>query len=420
MRPAIALMTVRLRVLVVLALVGAPAAPAAPAARADDIVLGMSAAFTGPSRGLGIELYRGSMAYFEHVNRTGGVHGRSIVLRAYDDGYDPAPAIANTVRLVEQDKVFLLYGYVGTPTVTRVLPLLKLYEDQSVFLFFPFTGAQPQRQPPYDRYVFNLRASYRQETAGLVDRFVAIGRKRIAVFYQIDAYGRDGWDGVRLELARHGLKIVAEATYRRGAVFGQSFRPQVERLQAARPDAVLCVGSYAACAGFIRDARDAGLDVPISNVSFVGSENLLALLQEHAQVTGADYTRDLINSQVVPSYWQTDLPAVAEYREYMDRYRPMPPAGLAGSDYQPLPHSYVSFEGFLNAKLLVAVLRRVGPELDRRHIRPAAEAIDRFDLGIDVPVSFTADRHQGLDTLYFTTVEAGRFTPVRDWGRWRP
>src|SRR5437868_4673228 len=89
----------------------------------EDIVLGMSAAFKGPSRGLGIELYRGSMAYFEHVNRSGGVGGRKIVIKAYDDGYEPLPAIRNTVRLVEQDKPLLLYGYVGTPTVTRVLPL---------------------------------------------------------------------------------------------------------------------------------------------------------------------------------------------------------------------------------------------------------------------------------------------------------
>src|SRR5712691_8558612 len=104
------------------------------ASRAEDIVLGMSAAFKGPSRGLGIELYRGSMAYFEHVNRSGGVGGRKIVIQAYDDGYNPLPAIQNTVRLVEQDKPLLLYGYVGTPTVTRVLPLLKVYRHESVYL----------------------------------------------------------------------------------------------------------------------------------------------------------------------------------------------------------------------------------------------------------------------------------------------
>src|SRR5260221_12222133 len=81
-------------------------------AAAEELVLGTSAAFKGPSRGLGTELYRGAMAYFEHVNRAGGVHGRKIVIKAYDDGYNPLPAIDNTIQLVEKDKVFLLFGYV--------------------------------------------------------------------------------------------------------------------------------------------------------------------------------------------------------------------------------------------------------------------------------------------------------------------
>ena len=151
------------------------------------------------------------------------------------------------------------FGYVGTPTVTRVLPLLKSYRDASVYLLFPFTGAQPHRQPPYGEYVFNLRASYQQETEGLVDHFVAVGRKRIGVFYQADAYGRDGWEGVRKALTKHdGLKIVAEATYRRGTRYAQRLNEQVDILRNAAPDGIISIGSYAACAAFIRDARDAG------------------------------------------------------------------------------------------------------------------------------------------------------------------
>jgi branched-chain amino acid transport system substrate-binding protein len=386
---------------------------------AEEIVVGMSAAFTGPSRGLGIELYRGSMAYFEHVNSQGGVHGRKIVIKAYDDGYNPNPAIENTIRLVEQDDVFLLFNYVGTPTTTRCLPLLKQHRDKSVFLFFPFSGAQPQRQAPYGEHVFNLRASYYQETTGLVDHFVRIGRKRIAVFYQIDAYGRNGWEGVRAALARQGLKMTGEATYRRGSTFQDSLKKQVDILRDTDPDAVISIGSYAACAAFIRDARDAGWNVPIANVSFVGSENLLGLLQETGQAKGIDYTRNLINSQVVPSYHDLELPAVREYRQLMHRYQPMPPAALLKEDYQPMPHSFVSLEGFLNAKLLAAVLQKMGPPFERRRLQQAAESIDQLELGIDVPVSFRADRHQGIDRIYYTEVKDGRFETLQDWKRWQ-
>ena len=119
----------------------------------------MSAAFSGPSRGLGTELYRGSMAYFNHVNDNGGVNGRKIVLKLHDDGYQPDPCVANTIKLMQDESVFLLFGYVGTPTVTRVLPLLKKFRDEQVYLFFPFTGAEPQREHPYGEFAFNLRAS---------------------------------------------------------------------------------------------------------------------------------------------------------------------------------------------------------------------------------------------------------------------
>ncbi len=384
-------------------------------AYADDIVIGMSAAFKGPSRGLGIELYRGSMAYIESINRAGGVHGRKIVIKAYNDGYNPIPAIENTINLVEKDQVLLLFDYVGTPTVTRILPLLKRYNDSAISLFFPFTGAHPHREPPYDEYVFNLRASYREEVEGLVDHFVKAGINRIAVFYQVDAYGRSGWDGVRKALAKHGLEIVGEATYRRGTQYATHLQQQVDILRKANAHAVISVGAYAACAAFIRDARDADWDVLIANVSFVGSENLLHLLLESGQTSGKDYTADLINSQVVPSYEDTSLPAVREYRELMDAYAPMPPEGLMEEGYKPLKYSFVSFEGFLNAKLLVEILKRMGRTPERSRIRQTVESIENLDIGIDTPVSFGPHRHQGLTRVYYTTVKKDQFVPIIHW-----
>ena len=350
------------------------------------------------------------------MNRKGGVNGKKIVLAAKDDGYNPNPAIYNTLDLIEKDRSFLLFNYVGTPTVTRMLPLLRKYRDRHIYLFFPFTGAQPHREAPYAKYVFNLRASYRQETEGLVDNLVAKGAKNIAVFYQIDAYGRSGWDGVRRALSKYNLNIVGEATYRRGAKYDRSMNAQVEILKRSNPDAIISIGAYEACAALIRDARDAGLDVPIANVSFVGSENLLNLLLKTGEKTGKDYTQHLINSQVVPSYEDTSLAAVREYRQLMDRYSPMPPKNLAEGGYQPLNYSFVSFEGFLNAKLLVEILSQMGDNPRRSEIKSVVEAIKNFDIGIDVPISFSPGKHQGLDRVYYTTVRDRSFISLSDWG----
>jgi len=385
---------------------------------AEDIVIGMSAAFSGPSKGLGIELYRGSTAYLEHVNRTGGIHGQKIIIKAYDDGYNPIPAIRNTIKLIEQDNAFLLFNYVGTPTVTRILPLLKSYKEKFVYLFSPFTGAEPLRQPPYGEFVFNLRASYRDETEGLVDHFVSTGRSRIAVFYQADAYGRSGWDGVKKALAKFGLKMVGEATYRRGAEYHQSFKEQVDIIRKVSPDVIISIGAYAGCAAFIRDARDAGMQIPIANVSFAGSYPMAELLLQSSRTTGHDYNKDLVNSQVVPSPQDTALPAVREYRQLMDKYQPLPPRELTDVRYAPLAESYVGFEGFLNAKLLVEVLKRMGPGLTKSRIKGIVESIKSADLGIDAPVTFGPHKHQGLDRVYYTTMKGDRFVPLSDWRGW--
>ena len=388
--------------------------PANELATNGEIMLGVSAAFSGPSRGLGTELYRGASAYFSHINANGGIGGRRIELKIYDDGYQPDPCVENTMKLMLEDEVFLLFGYVGTPTVTRVLPLLKKFQDENIYMFFPFTGAQPQRQPPYGEFAFNLRASYAQETAGLVNNFVAIGKPRIAVFYQADAYGRSGWAGVRAALAGHGDRIAGEATYSRGAPFTGSMRRQVDILKNASPDAVICIGSYAACAAFARDAVDQGLEVPIANLSFVGSENMLKLLTEGRE-DSEPYTRHLVNSQVVPSYEDLSLPAVREYRELMERYDPQLPQELIKEEYAPFPHSFGSLEGFLNAKLLAEILRRLDGEIDRGKLEEAVFSVKDFDLGVGEQVSFGPDRRQGLQTVYYTVVEEGRIVPLEDW-----
>ncbi|MDE0002807.1 MAG: ABC transporter substrate-binding protein [Rhodospirillaceae bacterium] len=382
----------------------------------SEIILGMSAAFSGPSRGLGIELYRGAWAYFEHINRAGGISGRRITLKLYDDGYQPDASVNNTMQLMLEDQVFLLFGYVGTPTVTRVLPMLKKFQDENVFLFFPFTGAQPQRQPPYGEFAFNLRASYAQETAGLVENFVQVGRRRIGVFYQVDAYGRSGWAGVRAALARHGERITGEATYRRGTQFTATMRGQVELLQAAEPEAVICIGAYAACAAFARDAVDLGLRVPIANLSFVGSESMLGLLSEGRDPEDAErYTSLLVNSQVVPSYHDTSIPAVREYREFMQRYNPDMPAELVTEAYTPFDYSFVSLEGFLDAKIMVEILRRLDDEPARGDLERAVMTLQDFELGIGERVTFAEDRRQGLQQVYYTVVEDGRFVTLNDW-----
>lgn len=392
-----------------------PPSASAPGVTSGEIRIGMSAAFKGTAAGLGTEFYRGAQAYYDEVNARGGVYGRALTVIALDDNYEPLPCVRNTIQLLEKDSVFFLSNYVGTPTLTRALPVIKRYADQQVVLVGNFTGAQPQREAPYVEHVFNIRASYRQEMAALVDRFWNIGARNIGVFSQADAYGRSGTAGVTRALAVRGARVAAETTYQRGARFDDDVAPAVNALRRAGVDAVLCTGAYQGCGAFVRTARDLGWTVPISNVSFVGCDAMLRLLVQHGRRTGRDYTRALVNSQVMPSYDDVALPGVVEYRGLMDRHTPTLPAALGDDKYVPQRYSFISLEGYVNARVIVEAVRRAGFHPTRGGLRQALESLRGFDLGIGAALSFGPERHQGLDSVYFTRVDGERWVPITDW-----
>ena len=372
----------------------------------QEIVFGERSAFSGPSVGLGVEVWRGHSAGFSEVNAAGGVQGRKLKLTVADDGYDAEKAAAAATKLITQDKVFALIGGVGTPTIVKALPvILKFNQTEGLFQFASFTGAQPQREPPYDKAVFNVRASYRQETKAMVDAFVAMNRRKIGIFVQDDAYGQSGRDGVTRALKDHGLQPVADTTYPRGQLFEVKNDGPVQSLKAAGVEAIIAVGAYQACAGLIRDAREAGLTVPIHNVSFVGADQMLELLRQEEKKSGRTLTHNLITTQVVPSYNDTSVPLVKEYRAAIDAYRPSAPAGLPETAYKPTGrYTFGSLEGYLDARVLRVILEKAGKDLSRKSFYTAAEGMGAFDVGLGTQLYFSRTRHQGLDKVWFTYV----------------
>ena len=377
------------------------------------IVLGERSVFSGPSAGLGVEVWRGEFAAFSAANDAAATEGRRIKLVLVDDKYEPDSAIFAAKELIDKRKIFALFGGVGTPTIVRVLPLLlEQHQQEGLFQFSNFTGAQAQREPPYEKYVFNVRASYRQEIAAMVKGFVAMGRKKIGLFLQDDAYGLSGKDGAVRTLQERGLTVIAETRYPRGQGFSKSNQEQVAVLKNAGVDAIIAVGAYAACAGMIRDVRMSKWDVPIHNVSFVGADQLLDLLHEFEKTSGQNVTSNLITTQVVPSYLDLNVPFVGEYRAAMDRYHPTVPADVGDHSYSPArSYSFGSLEGYLNARVFLEILKRAGKNATRSSFYQAAEHMGRFDLGLGVPLEFSKKRHQALDEVWMTHATATGWSP---------
>jgi branched-chain amino acid transport system substrate-binding protein len=374
----------------------APPFPKSPETGTSDIVLGVSNVQSGPSQSLGRNLVRGSIAYFEVLNQSGGIHNQRISIVLKDDRYEPDPAIQNTNELIQKDKVFFLFDYVGTPTLTRVLPLLKYYEKEKIVNVAPFTGADPQRKPPYDKFVFNIRASYREETRALVRYLFSKGYRRIGFLGQADAYGKSGEIGVTDALGELNLTPVGIVSYRRNQPFEADLTAQVNILREARADAVIAVGVYGPCGAFVRDARMAGWDVPIANVSFVGAEVLLEKLKQVSKTTGKNLTLNLINSQVVPSPDDIRYPLVADYRAHV-------PAENRG---------FVTLEGWLNAVVVSEAIRRAPKSPSREDFIRAMESLHDWDPGLGVNLEFTSISHQGLHRVWLTRTQNGDWVPA--------
>jgi branched-chain amino acid transport system substrate-binding protein len=335
-----------------LAAVGA--AIAAPAwAQSSRIILGQSAAFTGPAAQLGIQMNAGAKLYFDHLNSTGGINGQQVEIRTLDDGYEPERCKANTEKFIK-DEVLALFGYVGTPTCLAALPLIN---DAKIPLFGPFTGAEALRDP-FSKWVFHLRASYYDETGLIVKQLTELGLKKIAVFYQNDAYGKAGLEGVRRALKPLGLEPVALGTVERNTV---NVAQAVSDIVAKSPDAVVQISAYKSCAAFIRESRKAGYGGTFYNVSFVGTQALADELGKEG--------RGVMISQVMPFPFSTTTPIAREYADAVAK---------AGGNLKP---NYSSMEGYLAAKVLAEGLRRAGRNPSRDALVTALESINNGDFG---------------------------------------
>lgn len=339
------------------------------------VLLGQSAPLSGPAAALGNEMRTGAKVYFDYINAKGGVYGRKIELRTLDDGYEPARTVPNTKKLIEDDKVFALFGYVGTPTSVAALPI---FTQAKVPFFGAFTGAEVLRDP-LNPYIFNVRASYYDETEKIVEQLVSTGAKNIAVFYQNDAYGQAGLKGVQRAMAKRNLKISATGTVERNTI---AVGAAVKTILAVQPDAVIMISAYTSCGEFIRQMKKAGSAAQFYNVSFVGSQAL-------ADNLGKEGVGVAI-SQVVPFPWAPSVPVIREYQELMLK------AGQ--KDF-----TFTTVEGFIAAKIFVEGLKRAGHDLNREKFIAALETMGDVDVG-GFFIGFSPKNHNGSHFVDLTII----------------
>jgi ABC-type branched-subunit amino acid transport system substrate-binding protein len=295
------------------------------------IKLGASLPLSGINQNLGSEVVIGSDIYFKYINSKGGIDGKKIDFIYYDDKYEPEITQINTNRLIKKDRVFALFDFVGTPTVKKILPIIK---ESKIPFIAPYTGASFLRDSKNSNIV-NLRSSYKEEIDALIGYLVKTKKlTKISIFYQNDDYGKEGYIALLSALKKRHLRLQSEGTYKRNTLF---IKQAIYDIKSNKPQAIILVGAYKPTARFIKKARQNGFgDVIFCPISFVNADALMSELGNRG--------KNIIFSQVVPSYNDNTL-TTKEYIDILKHYHPKHKPTLA------------SFESYLAAKVVVEALK---------------------------------------------------------------
>jgi branched-chain amino acid transport system substrate-binding protein len=352
----------------------APIPPApGPAVRGitdHEIKFGIAGPFSGAAKELGRQMKLGIDAAFNRVNDAGGVDGRMLKCVAADD---------------------------GTPTAAIAIPYAL---ERRTLFFGAFTGANILRNDPPDRYVFNFRASYSEETDAVVRYLIKLRKlqpRQIAVFAQQDSYGDAGFAGVAKAMRTLGVSdgAILRLGYKRNTVDVDD-AVNLLKLQKTPIRAVVMVATYRAAAKFIEKTRDAYPGMVFTNVSFVGS----TALADELMLLGPRFANGVIVTQVVPAVGGYSS-AVLEYKNALAKYFP----GEAPD--------YVSFEGYVAANVLIQGLKRSGPQVDTERLIDNLEAMRNLDLGLGTSLNFGRAEHQASHKIWGTAMdENGKYQPI--------
>lgn len=364
-----------------------------PASYAQVLKFGMSVPLTGPAKFLGWQMKTGVETYFKRVNNMGGIYGNTLKLVALDDRYEPYLSQRNVSWLEADQELLAIVGNVGTPTAVVSVPIVN---DKKILLFGTLSGAKILRNIPPDRYVINYRASYSQEAEVIIKALLDAGIKlnEIAFFTQNDSYGDAGYLGVvqALKDAGYSQDVINKIPHGRYTHNTTEIEAGLNTILKRREHlkVIIAIGAYKPIAKFIMQAKQYYPDAYYINVSFVGSEALLRELCKQNRKLCEEFSRNIVMTQVVPHYY-SELPAAKDFIE--DLHKAFPHADP----------SFVAFEGYLVAKLLVEGIKKAGPHPTRESIIDALESLSDVDIGIGFPLSLSKNKHQAVDKVWLAT-----------------
>jgi branched-chain amino acid transport system substrate-binding protein len=325
---------------------------------AKTIVIGSSAALTGPLGGYGADLKAGVEAAMAQINAKGGIHGRALQLQMADDAYVPSRTMDNVKKMVNDGSVFALMSCIGTPNNAAILPMV---EETGLPYVAPLTGASSLRKSGM-RNVFHVRASYTDEAQRLASKLVGMGIGSIAIVYLDNPYGKEVLADAQRALAAQGVKAVAEVAL---ATDGKNLDAVVAQVIASKPAAVFLGTAGAASTGLVAAIKKVSPMMPIAGLSVAITSDGIKQLGNAAS--------GIAMTMVFPD---ANRAKVAVVRDYQAAMRTM-----GKTDY-----TLGSLESYINTLVLAEGIERAGRDISRARLRSALASLRSFDVG-----GFTVD-----------------------------
>lgn len=355
-----------------------------------EIVVGTIGASSGNFAMIGQPMLEGMQAYFDHINANGGVHGKTIKLVAKDDGFQPNVAVQKGEELLNDDKVFAIVGQLGTGPALATVPL---FEEAGVPVVYLGTGASQFSK--IKKNYFPVQPNYIME-GGLLTSYALndLGKQTLAVIYQQDDMGKDEMEGIKAQLKKMGKEdaLVAEVPY---APTDLDFTSHVQKVAAAKPEAVIIAGQQAAVPLIIKQAGTLGLK----------AQFLTSYVNADATVT-KNAGDAAVGLQVASWVDVTNMedPIIKEYYDVM--------AKKLGEGKTP---NAFHAAGYCAAQVFVAGLKETEGTLTWENFVKGMEKLNNFD-SIGKGITFTPDSRNGIESMYFMEFQAdGTFKKVTDW-----
>ena len=225
-----------------------------------EVLIGSIQDMSGPLAGYGKQARNGMLLRIDELNEQGGVHGRKFKLAVEDSGYDPKKAVLAAQKLVNQDKIFIMAGHLGTAQNMAAMPVQF---EKNVINFFPITAAREMYEP-FHKLKYSFAATYYDQMRTALPKMVKDkGAKKVCTIYQDDDFGLEVMRGAEAGLKTISMELAEKTSYKRGAT---DFSSQVAKMKASGCDLVVLGTIIRETIGTIGEARKTGF-----NPTFFGS-----------------------------------------------------------------------------------------------------------------------------------------------------